>query len=244
MSPAPRTTPIRAITFDFWDTLYVAHSAAPLRQQRLTEMLSPWGITPEQAREATHQAWQAWDRVWRQEQRTFGGPTWVSLALEHLGIEVSPAEFDALVEAMVTASLVVRPRPVDGASALLARLAPCYKLGLISDTGLTAGPALRRLMEEDGLAAYFTHMTFSDELGCSKPHPRAFLATLEHLGVPPEQAVHVGDWPRTDVAGAQGVGMRAVRFQGVVDRRDDTVSADATIDSLSELERILERWQE
>ncbi len=52
-----------------------------------------------------------------------------------------------------------------------------------------------------------------------------------------------GKAPRTDIAGAQGVGMRAIRFTGVVDWTDDgQASADAEIASYSELEPLLGEW--
>jgi len=56
--------------------------------------------------------------------------------------------------------------------------------------------------------------------------------------------VHVGDYPRTDIAGAQAVGMRAIRFAGVYDWGDDAVQADAVIGSYDELGPLLERWRD
>jgi putative hydrolase of the HAD superfamily len=128
-------------------------------------------------------------------------------------------------------------------STLLPRLAQRYRLAVICDTGLSPGWLLRERIEAYGLLDCFDHLTFSDELGVSKPHPDAFLTTLARLDVAPEGAVHIGDYPRTDIAGAQGVGMRAIRFTGSYDRPDETIQADAAITSYSELEPLLECWE-
>ena len=60
-------------------------------------------------------------------------------------------------------------------------------------------------------------------------------------GVDPAEAAHIGDLRRTDVAGARGIGMRAVRYRGVFDdpgRADDgsdQVEGDAVIDDHADL---------
>ena len=90
-------------------------------------------------------------------------------------------------------------------------------LGVISDTGLTPGRILTTFMERDGVLDYFGALTFSDETGFPKPHPQMFLRTLARLGVPPREAAHVGDMPRTDVAGAQALGMLSVRMAAAED---------------------------
>jgi putative hydrolase of the HAD superfamily len=52
---------------------------------------------------------------------------------------------------------------------------------------------------------------WSSDLPVTKPHPDAFRAALEAVGVAdPAQAVYVGDRPYDDVSGAKAVGMRAV----------------------------------
>ena len=57
----------------------------------------------------------------------------------------------------------------------------------------------------------------------------------------PEEAAHIGDLPETDLAGARGVGMRAILFLGVSDRRDGRPLADAAFEEYAELEELLER---
>jgi FMN phosphatase YigB (HAD superfamily) len=67
---------------------------------------------------------------------------------------------------------------------------------------------------------FCTHLEFAHEMdaivtsavvGWEKPDPRTFHAALAHpaIGVAPARAIHVGDQPRSDGAGALGVGMHA-----------------------------------
>jgi len=60
-------------------------------------------------------------------------------------------------------------------------------------------------------------------VGWEKPDPRVFRAALDGLGVEPEAALHVGDQPKSDVAGALGVGMRAVLLDRYGRHPDATV---------------------
>lgn len=75
-------------------------------------------------------------------------------------------------------------------------------------------------LREHELEHYFTTIVVSAELGARKPDPRPFQAALERLGVPPARAVHVGDDPAHDEAGALAAGMRflpaplATAFEG------------------------------
>lgn len=237
---------IQALTFDFWNTLFVVIGANVERVRCIKQQLERAGYTQLSAvriERAVSLVWREWDRVWEQEQRTFGASRWVSLLLADLGVSLAEPERERLVHAMTMSGVESNPPLVDGVAALLPRLAERYRLGLICDTGLAPGRVLRTHMESHGILNYFTHLTFSDELGVSKPHPRAFLSTLARLGVSPAAAVHVGDYPRTDIAGAQGVGMRAIRFTGVRDWPDGTIRADAEIQDYSQLEPLLERWK-
>lgn len=237
---------IGAITFDFWNTLFVAVNANALRRRRIKGMLkrSGWpNVTEAQIQHAIHKAWREWDRVWVEELRTFGAEHWVRLVLDNLQVSLAGPEREQLVRAMEMSGMEVSPPLVDGADIVLPRLAQSYRLGLICDTGLSPGWMLRQWMESHGILGYFTHLTFSDELGVSKPHPEAFLTTLARLRVPPDAAVHIGDYPRTDIAGARSVGMRTIRFTGVYDWDDGLGRADSEVASFTELESLLNQWE-
>jgi len=50
----------------------------------------------------------------------------------------------------------------------------------------------------------------SADLGVQKPHPKAFHALANELGLAPAQCFYVGDDPKGDIAGALSAGFRAV----------------------------------
>lgn len=61
-----------------------------------------------------------------------------------------------------------------------------------------------------GVADRFGAISVSAVVGVGKPHPAIFHDALERLGVPPDRALHCGDLPVYDCAGAIRAGVRAV----------------------------------
>ena len=109
------------------------------------------------------------------------------------------------------------------------------RLGVISNT-LQPARYMDDHLTHSGLLAFFPVRIYSSELRVAKPHPGIFRAALGELGVAPERAVMVGDRLEADVAGAQGVGMKAVLIE-VVHRPEQSpaITADARIRELPEL---------
>jgi putative hydrolase of the HAD superfamily len=101
------------------------------------------------------------------------------------------------------------------------RLAP---LGLVTN-GDPAGQ--RAKLAALGLEDAFDIVVFSDELGRSfrKPHPAPFRQALRLLDADPGRSFYIGDHPDRDIAGAQHVGMRAIRVRtGEYASRPDVVT--------------------
>jgi putative hydrolase of the HAD superfamily len=239
---------VAAITFDFWSTLYRSTPSTHLRRrQSIESALAAAGrddVSEAAVARAVEQAWVVWHRVWSEEHRTLGAAEWLDLVMDGLDVSLPTSVSAAAVEALQTAALDLAILPADGVPEELARLAPHYRLGVISDTGTTPGSVLRSLMERDDLLYCFDYLVFSDEFGRSKPHPSVFLSMLSHLEVDPREAAHIGDRRRTDVAGARGVGMRTVRYAGIRDDSDIAhPEADAVIETYDELEALLARWE-
>jgi putative hydrolase of the HAD superfamily len=235
---------LQAITFDFWGTLYQNAYARDERLHLLEDVLArhsqprPWT-----ALEAAYRhAGAVWERVWREEHRSLTTEHWLREMLTFLDVDLAE---DALVGLRQPIEEIYldgdEPRPVPGVTDVLPRLARRYRLGLISDTGLTPGRVLRKVLRRDGLLPHFCTLTFSDETGAAKPLPEQFLRTLDILQVRPEQAAHVGDLPETDLTGARGVGMKAILFLGVSDRQDGRPLADGVFEEYGELEGLLKR---
>jgi putative hydrolase of the HAD superfamily len=70
-------------------------------------------------------------------------------------------------------------------------------------------------------------------VGFRKPDPRIFGRTLEALGVTPARALHVGDNPDDDVAGARGCGMRTAHY--AIAGRVPSEVADVVVGDLRDL---------
>jgi len=234
---------IEAITFDFWNTLYRPGNARPLRLQRLIETLDKNGLVVEPDRfEAADQVARAeWNRVWLEEQRTMGAFEWLTIFCAESSVQLPASDFEAVAQYFDRSLLdrSVSPTLVVGAAAVLERLVARYRLGVISDSGLSLGRTLRDIMQRDGILSYFTCLTYSDEVGVSKPHARMFTTTLECLGVDAAHAVHIGDLTRTDIVGAKAIGLRAVRYAEVSDDSDRSIEPDGVVYSFGEFEEWL-----
>ncbi len=214
--------PVRAVTFDFWMTLYRDSPAAlrvraRARRKLLGDFLRRHAHEPSDAELA--EAWQQAEKVfhdrWQNRQLAFPVEERIAVVLDHLGVRSTGGERAALAAAYEDCSLVAPPRLIAGVRGTIPRLAGKYTLGIICDTGITPGRVLRRFLESDGLLRHFRHCVFSDETGRTKPHVGNFQRALTELGAEAGEAVHVGDLIRTDIRGAQAAGMRALLFTGI-----------------------------
>jgi len=106
------------------------------------------------------------------------------------------------VTAVLLAALRFRAFP-DAAPALRALRARGMRLVVVSNWDVSLHAAL----EQAGLAPLLHGAISSAELGASKPDPAIFRHGLVLAGVPAENALHVGDSPELDVAGARAAGI-------------------------------------
>lgn len=88
-----------------------------------------------------------------------------------------------------------------------------WKTGLLSNTHWPRA-LHERWLDEAALLPLLDVRLYTSELRHMKPHPIVFRTLLAALDVSAERAVFVGDRPRDDISGAQGVGMRAVLLTG------------------------------
>ncbi|MBN1343558.1 MAG: HAD family hydrolase [Phycisphaerae bacterium] len=241
--------PIRAITFDFWGTLYDDVGDMSERRERLRyrhaltffQMLGA-DIDPARLKQVMDEAPNHAMHLWRHECRTMGKRELGEYVAEQMGYRLEANSAEALGEAMAMAGAQVPPALRVGASGVLDRFHGRYRLAVICDTGLTLGCALREVMKSDQVIDYFDHLTFSDETCTTKPMPRQFLYTCHSLGVPPEHTIHVGDLEETDIVGAREAGLRCVRVMN--GQTDGKTAADATINLLEELVDVIEDWED
>lgn len=91
-----------------------------------------------------------------------------------------------------------------------------------------------------GVSDYFDSVFLSASAGFAKPSPGIFRLALERHGVAPDEAMHVGDSPETDVEGALRAGVRPVLLRRRGERRGGVIHIDrlgelAALPELSEV---------
>jgi len=212
------TTPLKAVSFDLWDTLIDDESDEP---KRLAQGLRPkpaerrhllWEalsrhqpLSLEEVSRAYDSADAAFSKVWSENAVTWPVAERLRVTLNSLGRRLPEDELEDLAESMGRMEVDIPPDPVPGIGGVVEELSRRYKLSVISDAIVTPGARLRELLEGHGLMKYFSTFAFSDEVGRSKPHPSMFETAARGLGVELAEMVHVGDRDANDVKG-QGRG--------------------------------------
>ncbi|MZG29247.1 MAG: HAD-IA family hydrolase [Nitrospinae bacterium] len=101
-------------------------------------------------------------------------------------------------------------------------------LGIISNWD----SRLNSTLENIGLAQYFDFILPSAVVGSAKPDKKIFKEALRICGVEPHEACHIGDEIRTDVAGAESVGIHPILLD-----RDNRFEKEDKVTSFMELVR-------
>jgi putative hydrolase of the HAD superfamily len=218
---------IRAVTFDYWNTLMYEQAGAA-RNRRIDAWLGilegvGFKVERERLDAVFEESWQRFVARWTANEQVRAAEAAEEI-VESLGFHVPPDVRRDLVEAFATSG--AHPSELhstEGVGECLAVLKDAgVKLGIICDVGMTPSVTLRAHLAERDLLRYFDHWSFSDEVGVYKPDPVIFRHALDGLGgVEPAAAAHIGDLRRTDIAGARSMGMTAVRYTGVFD--DDSL---------------------
>jgi putative hydrolase of the HAD superfamily len=229
-------THLRAITFDFWNTLVVedGEQLARLRRAALLGILDETGIEVEDAEldRRLAAAGALHNVAWREGLRFTPRE-----AAEHLADSLgsaAQARRTEIVAAYLEAGSEAKLQPAPQALEAVADLSDSgLTLGIVCDVGLTGSLYLRRHLEKLGILQHFSAWAFSDEVGAFKPSPRIFRHALAGMGMQASAEIaHVGDLKRTDVRGARDAGLLSIRYRGVFDDVSDSAEADFVIDDL------------
>ncbi|HEX6455446.1 MAG TPA: HAD family hydrolase [Solirubrobacterales bacterium] len=234
---------LRAVTFDFWNTIARVPKGA-MTEARVRGLTAAFeagemDVEPKLLAAALEEVGARWERSWA-EGVHLHPRDWAALLVEALGVEEAMGE--AVAEAFLGAGREVELELApDIRPALEALEARGIRIGIVCDVGFSGGALLRDLLAVEGLLDHFDGWAFSDEVGHYKPAPQPFEAALASLGARPEEAMHVGDLRRTDVAGAAALGMRTVRYRGMNEEAEEGwPEADFVIDAHLELIRLIE----
>lgn len=230
-APCP---PIRAVTFDFWDTLVAgaAGSGSAMRRlqiDRFAATLDEAGrhVPGDELASAFDANWERFEERWIANTGQYTPADTVGFVAERIGLPLDDALRTRLVDGFREVGERVPLELAEGITDVLETLRSAgLRIAIVCDVGLTSSPTLRDRLERFGVLDAFDAWAFSDETGWFKPAPEAFAPALAAvgLGIADGPAVaHVGDNPRTDVAGALALGMLAIRYTGF---RDAAVEAD------------------
>lgn len=208
---------IKVVTIDFWNTVFDSSNGIERNQLRINTLkskLSQLGlnISDEEYQTAMQKAWEFFNGIWKNEQRTLSTYDSVLFFWQYFSAPQNKNIINEVVKIFEECILYYPPTLFDGASDAIKELASKYKLGIVSDTGFSPGRVLRNLLDRYSILEYFSAFSFSNETGVSKPNPKAYLSVLNSLNCYPENAIHIGDIEETDIEGAKNINMLAIRF--------------------------------
>jgi putative hydrolase of the HAD superfamily len=240
------TKRITAVTFDFWNTLFVevAPGIAQRRAELMVELLAQADVRIRVAdtKLALDDAWRVHRDKWCAGIR-FNNRDAAKQVASSLGCGDGHETLDTIQSVL---EYMYPPReltPCDALEPMLGTLtASGLRIGIVCDTGFTPGRTLWESLAKLDLTKFFNGSSFSDEVGAFKPDRRIFEHSLTYLGSHPETTVHVGDLWYNDVFGAKAVGFWTVRYRGWNDDRGKEPEADYVSDNHKQtVEWILER---
>lgn len=213
--------PQSLISIDFWDTLVDGRTGGSKRRNyrihALREVAANAGETlSDEEIEQTFQATSSrFHEVWFEEQRTMTLEELIYFTTDQLGFKPTQKETEWLAQKFDDSLWEGPPAIIPSAKEIIPQLAEIYQLAIISDTMFSSGKILRQYLENNKLLHYFNSFVFSDEVGYSKPNPKAYHKVLKETGSIAGQSYHIGDRLNTDIAGAKRVGMQAILFTGI-----------------------------
>ena len=223
---------IRAVTFDFWNTLVAEGISTDHRSERWRVALRDAGhdVPQEVLERAMTDLWSWFTGRWEGNEVVTPEDS-ARRALDLMGVPPSASLLDAMVATLHEGYDPEQVRTASGIGDALEGLrAAGIRVGIICDVGLTPSVTLRRYLDHHGLFGHFDAWSFSDEVGCYKPDPRIFAHASEVLGVTePSAMAHIGDLRRTDVAGANAAGWTSIRYTGFFDDQIELPDADLVV---------------
>ena len=215
-------TRFKAVTFDLWQTLiFESEGASSMRSanrcQNVTETLNKFGfgVSLKKVTLAIEETINALLKLWDENKDVTHRDQLQSVVKYALSDEVKLKKewVPELSSAYISSLFEIPPYlNLDAKKTLQWLQKQNMHIGLICNTGITPGFALRRFLSQIGIAEFFDSMIFSDEIGIRKPDPRIFRLAAKKLKTKSHEAIHIGDNLKTDVWGAKNAGFRAIHF--------------------------------
>jgi HAD superfamily hydrolase (TIGR01549 family) len=202
---------VQALSFDLDETLLNGSKFRDAVLLTCGELATRTGIDASRLSEANSKVWQSyWPQV--EEKWTLGALSGTAVSEEawRRTLLACGRDDESLVRlARDTHSQQRRNalRLFDDVHEVFNSLKPRFRMALVTNGASDTQRGSLRLLDIEHL---FDAIVISGEVGVAKPDVRVFDMALQRLGVRGENAWHVGDSLKTDVAGALGAGLTAV----------------------------------
>ncbi|MFW9877349.1 MAG: HAD family hydrolase [Candidatus Thorarchaeota archaeon] len=233
---------IQAITFDLWNTLIVNKFYSEERLQIFFQFLQereifiPFVDLKIAFEEKFHFYEVTFEEIDFRHIYTIDR---ILNVLREIKIEISKEDLDQLRQEFECIMLQDPPQLKDGVKETLEELVSSYQLGLISNTGVTPGHILSKVLDDHEILDFFDVTVFSDESGFFKPHPKMFKIPLKKLKCNAQNAIHIGDILETDIKGANDCKMYSVWINDTNKPKSINIQPDFEINQIYEVVKIL-----
>lgn len=214
---------IKAVIFDLWDTLIPAtidfvhlKSLTEKQDMEMKEFIARFEEAVQKKKYASFDELRA-DFFW-----AFGGED--KEILEQELYEIFHNRFDKIYFFLGVDETLKKLRK-DG-----------YKLALMSNT---ENIHMQRIEEILKLREKFDYLGYSFDMNAIKPDPKTFKTVLAALKISPKEALMVGDSLRSDIDGAQKVGMHTCYIKRKERSSVKGSKPDYTIHSINEISMVL-----
>ncbi len=226
---------IKLVTFDLWNTIFENKSYMDLRLDYFTHYLGKTQISYslEDVKNAFNSAFYLsnvnlveinYRHIYTHER--------ISRLLKALNINVSKSD-NKNIEMKFEDIMLKDPPPLKvGAKAALQELSEEYDIGLISNTGITPGHIIKKVLNAYDIDKFFKLTLFSDETGFYKPSSNMFKTALKKLNCKPQNAIHIGDLLETDIKGAKDCNMLTIWFNDSNSSREIEIQPDFEIQQI------------
>ena len=224
--------PIKAITFDFGDTLVESKMNLEGFQRALTSLLQTHigKVKLSEVKSAIDSALVRLAET-QSDGREMTFEQVYEIVLNRLSCQANAALLKQIRDLYVTNS---SPTFYPCSDELIRNLSRKYPIGLICNS---IHDVPRELVSGRGWDKYLTVIVLSRDVGFRKPRPEIFMRALEGLGVEGEEILHVGDSLVADVAGVLTVGGTPVW----VSHGRNSVWGGYSIESVCDLPALLQK---
>jgi len=221
---------IKAISFDFYDTLFeIPEDAKNFMNMQIADLIKKNGGDNELFLSILYG--QVWEDFTLGKFSTFQQAVLHDLELTGMNDNLSQ-DIGLILERVWRKELL----PLQNAQDVIHLLSKKYKLAIVSNA---IGEPEKRALERYQLWDKFSTVIFSSQLQARKPDAKLFVKLLQDLKFQPQEVVHVGDLIEHDILPARNIGMKTVLVG-----QDRIGKANACIKNLSELPDVIRRLDE